>query len=118
MPALPEENSTLIRHRDSVAGEKTLSPDAAFVDANRIKLDITYITNPIDDKPFISIDEIEQFAPTVVEQHRKLTLQVAQNLNQFCAVQPQGWGVVRGWLLLKHMLTKAGEQIVHGGVGI
>jgi len=72
MPVPSEENATVVRHRDSAAAPRTLTPDAAFVKANRIALDITYVVNPIDGEPFISLDEIERFAPTVVEQHRRL----------------------------------------------
>ncbi|MCD6250445.1 MAG: glucose-6-phosphate isomerase [candidate division Zixibacteria bacterium] len=72
MPVLSEENATITRHRDSVTAPRTLTPDDAFVKANQIALNITHIVNPIDGKPFISVDEIERFAPTVVEQHHRL----------------------------------------------
>lgn len=72
MPALSEENATITRHRDSVTATGTLMPDDAFVKANQIVLNITHIVNPINGEPFISVDEIERFAPTVVEQHRRL----------------------------------------------
>jgi glucose-6-phosphate isomerase len=72
MPRLFEENGTIARHRDSTAAPRTLTPDTAFVEANRIALDITHIVNPIDGEPFISVDELERFAPTVVEQHCRL----------------------------------------------
>jgi len=72
MPALLEENATVSRHRNSIAGAKTLTPAAAFVEDNRIALDITYVVNPVDGEPFISTDEIDRFAPTVVDQHRRL----------------------------------------------
>ncbi|MCP4703427.1 MAG: glucose-6-phosphate isomerase [candidate division Zixibacteria bacterium] len=38
-----------------------------FIKKNRIDLDITYIVNPNGSESFLTIDEIEQFAPTVVE---------------------------------------------------
>ena len=72
MPASLEENATVLRHRDAAIGTKTLTPDKTFADANRISLDITYIVNPRNGRTFISTDEIEQFAPTVIEQHRRL----------------------------------------------
>ncbi len=72
MLALLEENATVARHCDSVAGTRTLTPDATFIEANRIALDITYILNPVHGEPFISADEIDRFAPTVAEKHRRL----------------------------------------------
>jgi glucose-6-phosphate isomerase len=67
-----DDNATVMRHRHAATDGRTLTPDAAFVDANRIGLDITYIVNSVNGKPFISVDELERFAPTVVEQHRRL----------------------------------------------
>jgi glucose-6-phosphate isomerase len=72
MPATHEENATVRRHRESISAPKTLSPDAEFVAHNRIELDITHIVNAINGEPFISLDELERFAPAVVEQHRRL----------------------------------------------
>lgn len=43
------------------------SVDEAFIKNNRIDLDITYIVNPNGSESFLTIDEIEKFAPTVVE---------------------------------------------------
>ncbi len=72
MPDILEENRTVSRHRDSAMGARTLSPEEAFLETNRIALDITYIVNPSHGEPFISVDEIESFAPMVVEEHRRL----------------------------------------------
>lgn len=43
-----------------------------FIADNRISLDLTYIINPVDKTTFLSRDEIDKFAPTVVEKHRML----------------------------------------------
>lgn len=72
MSVMIEENRTIARHRGLATGPRMLAPEAAFVDANKITLDITHIVNPIDGEPFISTDELERFAPTVLEQHRRL----------------------------------------------
>jgi len=52
--------------------KKTSEPSAEFVNANRIELDINYILNPVVGKSFISRDELQQLASTVVEQHQRL----------------------------------------------
>jgi len=39
----------------------------SFVKKNQINIDITYIINPNESGSFLTIDEIEEFAPTVVE---------------------------------------------------
>ncbi len=72
MPSLLEENGTITRHRESAGRCYTLTPDTEFVHSNRIGLDITHILNPADDDPFISSDELDRFAPKIVEQHRRL----------------------------------------------
>ena len=63
MPAPPEENA---------ASEAVMVADPAFADANRINLDITYVVNPDEEEPFISVDELDRLAPTVIEHHRRL----------------------------------------------
>lgn len=46
--------------------------DSAFLAKNRIDLDITYIVNPNGADSFLTIDEIEGFAPTVVDKLKLL----------------------------------------------
>ena len=72
MPSLLEENGTITRHRESAGRCHSLTPDAEFTNSNRIGLDITHILNPADSDPFISSDELDRFAPKIVEQHRRL----------------------------------------------
>ncbi|HOP08337.1 MAG TPA: glucose-6-phosphate isomerase [candidate division Zixibacteria bacterium] len=45
---------------------------AEFQNDNRLKLDLTYIVNALENEPFISCDELDRLAPRVIEQHRKL----------------------------------------------
>ena len=74
IPAMSEGNDTITRHHNSTTEIRTHKLDSAFVKANRIALDITYILNPVHDKPFISVDELNIIAPKVIEQHRQLKL--------------------------------------------
>lgn len=46
--------------------------DDTFIKKNRIELDITYIVNPNQSGSFLTTDEIERFAPDVVEKLRLL----------------------------------------------
>jgi len=43
-----------------------------FVAQNKISLDLTYIVNPVDGRTFISRDDLDDFAPKVVEKHQML----------------------------------------------
>ncbi|MFH1687263.1 MAG: glucose-6-phosphate isomerase [bacterium] len=72
MPTTLEDKALVAKHYPSAAGTNRFAPDAAFIEANRIALDITYIVNPTAGEPFIATDELDGFAPTVVMQHRRL----------------------------------------------
>ncbi|MEE8577448.1 MAG: glucose-6-phosphate isomerase [candidate division Zixibacteria bacterium] len=99
MPALPKENRTIFRHRQSMQRERTLPVDESFANDNKISLDITYIVNPLNDKSFISRDELDQFAPKVIEQHRRL-----KNQDGDCK---DGNVPMLGWQSLPDEITKA-----------
>jgi glucose-6-phosphate isomerase len=51
---------------------KLFDPDKAFLEKNRINLDISYIVSPAGSRPFISEDELDEIAPAVVEKHRMI----------------------------------------------
>jgi len=72
MSAPPEQNDALERQREFAVGTGLFMPDPAFVEANRINLDITYIVNPDNEEPFISAEELDHLAPIVIEHHRRL----------------------------------------------
>lgn len=67
-----EENKAIARQKPSPAGRGMLDPGEAFVEDNRINLDITYIVNASTNGPFISRNELDQIAPVVVEKHQQL----------------------------------------------
>jgi len=66
------KNNTTQRQLHSPSPANSFSPSRGFVEQNRIKLDLTYIINPLDGRSFITRQELDEIAPTVIEQHRLL----------------------------------------------
>lgn len=66
------ENKTISKQKLSRKNQGHFTPDADFIKENRIDLDITYILNPADGKPFISRDELDEISETVIEKHNQL----------------------------------------------
>lgn len=46
--------------------------DSGFIEKNRIDFDITYIVNPNESESFITVEELEKFAPAVVDKLKLL----------------------------------------------
>ncbi|MEA1935236.1 MAG: glucose-6-phosphate isomerase [Thermodesulfobacteriota bacterium] len=66
------ENRTILKQKLSHKKRSQFTPDDDFIKENRINLDITYILNPSDGRPFISRDELDKISPEVVEKHNQL----------------------------------------------
>ena len=67
-----EINHTIERQKRGASAKSRFAADSRFLDSNQIKLDITYIINPVDGKEFISRDELEKISPLVIDKHRQL----------------------------------------------
>ncbi|RKX17272.1 MAG: glucose-6-phosphate isomerase [Candidatus Zixiibacteriota bacterium] len=72
--------------------------DKIFIMYNQIDLDITYIVNPNESGNFLTIDELEQFAPTVVEKLQLLKAGLGDNKD--------GETPMLGWQSLPEEITK------------
>jgi len=66
------ENRTILKQKRLQKKRERFIPDNNFIKENKINLDITYILNSTDDRPFISIDELDEISPVVVEKHNQL----------------------------------------------
>jgi len=66
-----QTNNTIQRQIKSRAA-KNFSPSDGFIRNNRLTLDLTYIVNSAENDPFISREELDKLAPTVMEKHRLL----------------------------------------------
>lgn len=66
----PGENAVFEKHKNTPKKKLTISSN--FIKENSIKLDLTYILNPVDGKPFITKDELTEFSPQVVEKLNQL----------------------------------------------
>lgn len=66
------ENKTILKQELSRKSQGHFAPDENFIKENRINLDISYILNPADGRPFISRDELDEISGVVVEKHNQL----------------------------------------------
>jgi len=64
------ENETIKKQKESI--KTGFQPDADFLKDNTISLDLTYILNAANDKPFISKDELDKLAPVVIDKLNQL----------------------------------------------
>ena len=72
MLEMPATNKTITRQQTAGQHPGRFKPDDEFIRNNRLELDITYIVNESAQGTFVSRDELERFAPDVVENHRRL----------------------------------------------
>jgi glucose-6-phosphate isomerase len=66
------ENQTINKQKDTQKKRRDFVFDEVFAKKNKISLDLTYVINSSTGAPFISKDELEQFAPTVIKKHQQL----------------------------------------------
>ena len=66
-----DENKTITRQRESL-GNCNFKPSPDFIESNRLKLDLTYMINPINGETFITEPELNSLSPTVTEKFNLL----------------------------------------------
>ena len=62
-------NETIARQKKR---SRNFQPDGKFIRKNRLTLDLTYILNSPEGRPFISEDELDKLASQILENRRKL----------------------------------------------
>ncbi|MFH2035941.1 MAG: glucose-6-phosphate isomerase [Candidatus Zixiibacteriota bacterium] len=72
-------------------------PEESFLKTNQLKLDISYMINPLNRKSFINRKELEQIAPEVVKMNRRLLAGEGDCLD--------GKTKMLGWLSLPEEIT-------------
>lgn len=66
------ENKTTLRQMMPKMNQEHFAANEKFIKDNNINIDITYILSSSDDKPFISEDELNDIAPSVIQKHNRL----------------------------------------------
>lgn len=94
-------NRTIVKQKESHKNRDRFIPDDDFIKENSLSLDITYIINSSDGRPFISIDDLDEICPAVLEKHDKL-----KNGKGDCT---DGETVMLGWQSLPDEIT--GEHL-------
>lgn len=94
--------NVMLKNHIDTSPDKTkknnFNPDEAFINDNKINIDISYIVNPTEEKTFISMDELEQISSTVIEKNRILKNGEGNCLDNDIPML--------GWLTLPEEITK------------
>ena len=92
------ENNTINRHINS-SNRSNFYPDDDFIKNNQIKLDLTYMLNAVNGRPFISSDDLDSISPLIKEKHNQLKNNQGDCLDS---------GIpMLGWLSLPDEITKS-----------
>ncbi len=91
-------NGTIKRQMTRFDYSSMFKPKPQFIKDNRLTLDISYIVNERQGRPFISREELESFSSTVIEKHRLL-----QDGQGDCK---DGDTPMLGWMSLPDEITK------------
>nr|MBN2276612.1 glucose-6-phosphate isomerase [candidate division Zixibacteria bacterium] len=66
------ENRTITRQKRTRPDKNLFHPDDSYIRDNTIKLDISYILNPVNNHSFITHEELDRMATEVVKKHQML----------------------------------------------
>ncbi|MCD6161588.1 MAG: glucose-6-phosphate isomerase [candidate division Zixibacteria bacterium] len=70
--SIPSSRDNTTHEKQNHTFKNKLTIGSNFLKENTIKLDLTYILNPVDGKSFITKDELTEFSPHVIEKLNQL----------------------------------------------
>jgi len=89
MLEISRANATIMRQQTAGQQPGRFEPDDRFISDNCLTLDISYILNESERGVFISRDELQSIAPSVIENHRRLKRREGDCLDQ--EIPMLGW---------------------------